>query len=120
MDIISEFDRRRTEMMLDVGGVDMAVQRGWYSATDFWSPALFRQYLTPRIKRLIEITHQAGARFAYAMDCGAPIVADELLDAGIDLLYSTTLTPCRIKPISRYSRRSSRADWRWWAASAAR
>jgi hypothetical protein len=87
MDVISDFDRRRTEMMLDVGGVDMVVQRGWYSATDFWSPALFHKYLTPRIKRLAEITHQAGARYAYTMDCGASAVADELLAAGVDLLY---------------------------------
>jgi hypothetical protein len=87
MDIISDFDERRTEMMLDVGGVDMVVQRGWYSGTDFWSPALFRKYLTPRIKRLAEITHQAGARFAYTMTCGAPILAEEMLAAGIDLIY---------------------------------
>jgi len=87
LDIISDFDQRRTEMMLDVGGVDMVVERGWYSATDFWSPALFRQYLTPRIKRLTDTAHQAGARFAYVMTCGAPAMASELLAAGIDLLY---------------------------------
>jgi len=87
LDIISDFDQRRTEMMLDVGGVDMVVERGWYSATDFWSPALFRQYLTPRIKRLADTAHQAGARFAYVMTCGAPAMASELLTAGIDLLY---------------------------------
>jgi uroporphyrinogen-III decarboxylase len=87
LDIVSDFDQRRTEMMLDVGGVDLVVERGWYSATDFWSPSLFRQYLTQRIKHLADITHHAGARFAYVMTCGAPTMADELLAAGIDLLY---------------------------------
>ena len=87
LDIVSDFDQRRTEMMLDVGGVDLVVERGWYSATDFWSPSLFRQYLTQRIKHLADITHHAGARFAYVMTCGAPTMADELLAAGIDVLY---------------------------------
>jgi uroporphyrinogen decarboxylase len=85
--VIDDFDRRRTEMMLDVGGVDMVVARGWYSATDFWSPALFRKFLTPRLRRLAELAHQAGVPFAYVMTTGALAMADELLASQIDLLY---------------------------------
>jgi hypothetical protein len=87
IDIIYDFDRRRTEMMLDIGGVDVVVQRGWYSATDFWSPALFRKFLTPRISKLAAIAHQGGALFAYVMTGGALAMSDELLAANIDLLY---------------------------------
>ena len=87
LDVIDDFDRGRTEMMLDVGGVDMVVARGWYSATDFWSPALFRKFLTPRLRRLAELTHQAGVPFAYVMTTGALAMADELLASQIDLLY---------------------------------
>ena len=87
LDVIDGFDRRRTEMMLDVGGVDMVVARGWYSATDFWSPALFRKFLAPRLRRLAELAHQAGAPFAYVMTTGALAMADELLASQIDLLY---------------------------------
>ena len=86
VDVVSDFDRRRTEMMLEVGGVDVVVQRGWYSSPDFWSPTLFQQFLTPGIKRLAAITHQAGAIFAYAMTTGAMTMADQLLAADIDLL----------------------------------
>jgi len=87
IDIIYDFDRRRTEMMLEAGGVDMVVQRGWYSATDFWSPALFRKFLTPRLSKLAAIVHQAGALFAYVMTTGALAMGDELLAGNIDLLY---------------------------------
>ena len=60
VDIMYNFDRRRTEIMLDVGGVDMIVQRGWYSSTDFWSPALFRRFVLPHLKNFVNLTHQAG------------------------------------------------------------
>ena len=87
LDMVSDFDKRRTEIMLDVGGVDLVVPRGWYSATDFWSPNLFRKFLTPCLKDLAGIAHQAGALFAYVMTTGASAMADHLLAADIDLLY---------------------------------
>jgi len=87
VDLMAAFDRRRTEIMLEVGGVDLVVQRGWYSSTDFWSPALFRRLVLPHLRDLVELTHQAGARFAYVMTTGVLEMADLLLQAGVDLLY---------------------------------
>ncbi len=87
LEVVSDFDQRRTEMMLDVGGVDMVVARGWYSGTDFWSPALFRKFLTPGLAKLGALAHQAGVPFAYVMTTGALAMADELLASQIDLLY---------------------------------
>jgi hypothetical protein len=86
-DIMYEFDKMRTEIMLSVGGVDMIVQRGWYSSTDFWSPRLFRKFVLPHLKELVEIAHQAGALFAYVMTTGVMALLDELKEANIDLLY---------------------------------
>jgi len=85
--LMYDFDRRRTEIMLDVGGVDMIVQRGWYSATNFWSPTLFRRFALPRLKELVALTHEAGIRFAYVMTTGLMSLLDELKEAGFDLLY---------------------------------
>jgi len=87
MDTIADFDRRRTAFMLEMGGVDVVVQRGWYSSTDFWSPALFRRFVLPHLRELVDLTHRAGARFAYTMTTGILPLADLLLEAGIDLLY---------------------------------
>jgi hypothetical protein len=87
VDVIHAFDRRRTEIMLDVGSVDVVVQRGWYSSTDFWSPTLFRRFVLPGLKKLVGLAHQAGARFAYVMTTGALPMAELLLAAEIDLLY---------------------------------
>ena len=87
LDLMAAFDRRRTEIMLDVGGVDLVVQRGWYSSTDFWSPALFRRLMLPRVQDLSTLVHQAGVRFGYTMTTGVSRLADDLLQAGIDHLY---------------------------------
>jgi hypothetical protein len=87
VEIVAAFDRRRTAMMLDVGGVDVVVQRGWYSSVELWSPTLFRRFVLPQLKRLAEMVHQAGARFAYTMTTGILPLAEALVEAGIDLLY---------------------------------
>ncbi len=70
------------------GGVDFV-----YIAEDLgtqesllFSPAMFRTFLKPRMKRMIELVHRHGA-YAFHHDDGAifPIIPD-LLDAGIDVL----------------------------------
>ena len=87
VDQVHAFDRRRTEMMLEVGGVDLVVQRGWYSSTDFWSPRLFREFVLPHLTDLVGMAHQAGAQYAYTMTTGVMALADALIASGIDLLY---------------------------------
>ena len=87
VDIMFEFDKRRTEIMLDIGGINMVVQRGWYSSTDFWSPALFRRFVLPHLKELVSMVHQVGLRFAYVMTTGVMPMLEMLKEADIDLLY---------------------------------
>ena len=87
VDTMYEFDLMRTEMMLDFGGIDMIVQRGWYSSTDFWSPKLFKQFVLPNLKKLARFVHQKGLKFAYVMTTGVMVLVEDLIDAGVDLLY---------------------------------
>lgn len=87
LDIIHDGDRARVALALEAGGIDLVVQRGWYSSTDFWSPDLFRRYLLPRVRDLVSRTHQAGKSFGYVMTTGVQVLADLLIEAGIDLLY---------------------------------
>jgi len=87
VDIMFEFDKRRTEIALDVGSIDMVVQRGWYSSTDFWSPQLFRRFVLPHLKDLVNMVHQAGLHFAYTMTTGIVPMLEMLKEANIDLLY---------------------------------
>jgi len=85
--LVDTFDRMRTDLMLEIGGVDLFVQRGWYSTTDFWSPDLFKQYVLPNLKRNVARVHQAGARFGYVMTTGVEPLLPSLVEAGVDLHY---------------------------------
>lgn len=87
VDIVYAFDRRRTEIMLDVGGVDVVTARGWYGSTAFWSPRLWRQFVLPHLRDMSALAHQSGAVFAYTMTVGVLPLADLLLESGIDLFY---------------------------------
>lgn len=87
IDLIDSTDAARTQLAAEHPGVDLVVQRGWYSSTDFWSPSLFDEFLGGGIRRNAEITHRAGKKFAYVMTTGVEILGSRLADAGVDVLY---------------------------------
>jgi uroporphyrinogen decarboxylase len=83
---IHETDKARTALALE-NGADMVCQRGWYSSTDFWSPSIFKQYLKPQIAELAAMAHERGKLFAYVMTTGVMTLGNDLMEAGVDLLY---------------------------------
>jgi uroporphyrinogen-III decarboxylase len=87
MEIIAETDYARTELAVSNPGVDMVVQRGWYSSTDFWSPGLFDKFVYPHLKKLTALAHKYHKKFGYVMTTGVEILGPHLADAGVDLLY---------------------------------
>lgn len=87
MEIIAAADLERTELAASTPGVDMVVERGWYSSTDFWSPRLFDQYVYPYIVKLAEVAHKHGKKFGYVMTTGVEKLGPRLADAGVDVLY---------------------------------
>ncbi len=85
LQMISQWNMKRMEIYLDEG-VDLLVKRAWYESTDFWSPSLYHKLIFPILKREIELTHQAGAKFGYAMTSGQMPLLDYFLKSGIDTL----------------------------------
>ena len=85
LDTIAAWNRRRMEVILDAG-VDLFVRRGWYEGTSFWSPALYRRFLLPRLAAEAELAHQAGAKFGYIMTVGSLQFADLLVESGVDVI----------------------------------
>ena len=86
-DTVAEADYGRTELACTSPAVDMIVQRGWYSSTDFWSPKLFDEFIFPPIARIAELAHKHGKKFGYTMTTGVEILGQRLIDAGVDVLY---------------------------------
>ena len=86
-DIITTADAARTELAAAHPDVDLVVERGWYSSTNFWSPELFREFTLPHVTTLAGIAHRHGKKFAYVMTTGVEILGPMLADAGVDVLY---------------------------------
>jgi sugar phosphate isomerase/epimerase len=87
LDTVTAADAARVELAASTPGVDLVVERGWYSSTDFWSPRLFDQFLFAHIKTLAAIAHRHGKPFGYVMTTGVEILGPRLADAGVDVLY---------------------------------
>jgi hypothetical protein len=87
MEIIAAADLARTELAVSTAGVDMVVERGWYSSTELWSPDLFDRYVYPHVRSLASLAHRHGKKFAYTMTTGVKVLGPRLADAGVDVLY---------------------------------
>lgn len=83
--LVEDWNRQRLAIHLEVG-VDLVFRRAWYEGTDFWSPALYREFILPTVKRDVELVHQAGARYAYIITSGMAPVADLIVEAGVDVI----------------------------------
>jgi uroporphyrinogen-III decarboxylase len=87
LDIIAQTDYARTELAAQTQGIDMVVMRGWYSSTDFWSPRMFDEYVLGHVKKLADLAHKHGKKFAYVITTGVESLGPKLADAGVDVLY---------------------------------
>lgn len=79
------FDRMLTEAKgrIDILRVadDLGTQRGL-----FFSPQLFRTFIKPRLKKLIDMTHSHGVKFLFH-SCGAiRLLIEDLIEIGVDIL----------------------------------
>ncbi len=84
---VTETDDARTELAAAHPGVDLVVERGWYSSTNFWSPALFDQFVFPHVRTLARTAHRHGKKLGYVMTTGVEILGPRLVEAGVDVLY---------------------------------
>jgi len=82
---VEEWNRVRLAIHLDAE-VDIVFRRAWYEGTDFWSPSLYREFILPTVRRDVELTHQAGARYAYIITSGMMPVVDMIIEAGVDVI----------------------------------
>jgi hypothetical protein len=92
LEMIANWNRQRMAVILE-SGVDLCVRRGWYESCQFWSPALYRRFLLPHLKRDVEMTHQAGAKFGYIVTTATTPLLDLYVDAGIDVLIGVDPVP---------------------------
>jgi len=86
LDIVQAWDTRAVELLLDAR-VDLIMRRGYYEGTSFWSPALYRRFLAPRLQELVGLAHQGGRPLGYTMSVGVMPLLDILVEIGYDVHY---------------------------------
>jgi len=86
LDTIYEWERKRLEIIIDEG-IELLFHSAWYEITDFWTPALYRKLLKPRLQKLVNITKQAGVKFTYIITKSYDTLGDDFLDLHFDCLY---------------------------------
>ena len=85
LDVILDWSLQSIKLTTEIGESDIIVHRGWYEC--FWSPNLYQTFLVPRIKKEVELTHRAGAKFCYIMTTGIMPFLEFFKEMGIDILY---------------------------------
>ena len=86
LDLIHTRDKRLVEIMLDTP-IELIVRRGWYDHSDFWSPALYRTHIAPRLQELTDLVHQGGRLMGYSMSTALAPFLEMLTEIGYDLHY---------------------------------
>jgi hypothetical protein len=83
--LISEWELSRMETVASLP-VQLYVKRAWYENCDFWTPAAWRRFLLPHLRREVEQAHRAGVKFGYLVTSKAMPLIESLLEAGVDVL----------------------------------
>jgi len=84
IDVIATWSRRLMELYL-AEGIDLIIKRGWYESADFWSPRLYKRFISPVMKKDIELSHQAGVKFGYIMTTGTMPRLDDMIELKVDV-----------------------------------
>lgn len=91
-EMIGAWNRDRMAVILE-SGVDLYIRRGWYESCQFWSPALYRRFILPHLKREARMAHEAGCKFGYIMTMSTRPLLDMFVEAGIDVLIGIDPSP---------------------------
>ena len=83
---ITAWNQSELDMLLDAG-VDVITYRAWYESTDFWGVRNWRRFIKPRLQKLVQDVHAAGARFSYILTTGLVARAQDVQEIGIDTLW---------------------------------
>jgi hypothetical protein len=83
--IVEDWNRKRMAVVL-AEKPDVFIRRGWYESADFWSPALYREFQLPALRRDAEQVHAAGSKLGYIVSCSSMPLLDLFMEAGVDVL----------------------------------
>ncbi|NQU11722.1 hypothetical protein HQ590_13085 [bacterium] len=85
LELDHQWNLRNYEIALELGA-DFVRRNGFYETADFYSPAMLERFLGPRLRREIDLVHQAGRPIGYTLLSGYQPLLDYLSGLGFDCL----------------------------------
>lgn len=83
--MLGVWSQRSLELVLDAG-VDVVSFSGIYESTAFWSPRDYEGLFVPLVQPLINMSHEAGAKFHYFSDARIMQYLELWRDMGMDVI----------------------------------
>ena len=87
LDVVMDWNVKYIRQLAEAGGVDVIAHRAYYESAQFWSPKLYREFIAPRLRKEIELVHEAGAKFCYIMVERQMPLLGILKQIGVDILF---------------------------------
>jgi hypothetical protein len=85
LDLIATWNRARMQVVLS-SGIDLYIKRAWYENCDFWTPAMWMEFIQPILREDAALAHEAGAKFGYIITSSAMPLIEPIIEAGVDVL----------------------------------
>lgn len=85
LEMIAEWNLSRMRAAFHLP-LDLYIKRAWYENCDFWTPAAWKIFLQPSLRREAALAHEAGAKFGYLVTSKAMPLLDGIIEAGVDVL----------------------------------
>jgi hypothetical protein len=85
LQLIAEWNLSRMRAAFSLP-LDLYIKRAWYENCDFWTPANWKTFLQPGLRREVELAYQNGAKFGYLITSQAMPLIDLIIDSGVDVL----------------------------------
>jgi hypothetical protein len=118
LDIFLDWNIKYVSQTLDLRVVDMVVYNGWYDNTQFWSPKMYQTFIAPRLKKLIELVHQGGAKFCLMMPSDYMALLPALVAAGVDVHFGPDPVQDRALDLPRLKREAGERICFWGGVNA--
>jgi hypothetical protein len=80
-----EWNLANYEIALDLG-VDIVRRNGFYESCDFFSPRMLERFLAGRLRREVQLVHEAGKPIGYTLLSGFSPMLEYLSSLGFDCL----------------------------------
>jgi uroporphyrinogen decarboxylase len=85
LDIFFSWSKKYLIQLLETKVIDIIEYSGW--SESFFPPSLYRRFVYPRLKKLVDLTHKSGVKFCYAPRAPPNPLFKIFKEIGVDIFF---------------------------------